>query len=178
MTFRKLSTLVLVALLAVPAVGLAQQRGTAQPFTAGLEQRAHVTGLPDLDLEAAVAAVAAEIAAEVQEPGGLGLVEGTDYEFVPAGSAPAAPAVDSVLMTRAALDKVLDELATLRQTNAAQADVIESAQGLILQRDDLLEAINEKTQGERWYIRALQIGGGLVTGYLVGRESGDTVVLR
>lgn len=105
-----------------------------------------------------------------------GLVEGRDYFLVAAGDSVTAQ-VPSVLMTRDAMDELLNEVQFLREKNSANERALTAATDMLETRDSL-EVLLAEERKNRWFVPILTGAGSFLGGYLAGQAGTDTVVIR
>ena len=85
--------------------------------------------------------------------------------------------VDSVLLTRAAMDELLNEVAFLREKVAASDAALRASQEMIETRVSLEELLEQQRKG-RWFVPILTGAGSFLGGYLAGQSQADKVVIR
>lgn len=100
------------------------------------------------------------------------LQEGTDYWFIDAGAAVDA-SVDSVLVTRAAFDQILNELQFEREKRQAAEVALTACRSLVEERATLAEMLENSKQ--QWWIPILSAGAAGLGGYIAGNQSCDSV---
>lgn len=82
-----------------------------------------------------------------------------------------------MLLTRAAMDELLNELQFAREKQAAAERALEAAKEVIETRDSLEELISQQSKS-KWYVPFLAGAGSFVGGYLAGQSQQDTVIIR
>lgn len=82
-----------------------------------------------------------------------------------------------MLLTRAAMDELLNELQFAREKQAAAERALEAAKEVIETRDSLEELISQQSKS-KWYVPFLTGAGSFVGGYLAGQSQQDTVIIR